>query len=692
MTEKCIQLGKADAPTVIACRDARAEVLRLCGLPTARAKGEGIPARARGPALINADGRRYEADDLVLEGVEETEQALRCRIRVGDGPLRLTIEWRGCPETGIVRRSDTVENTGNTPVILSRCLARVAFPPGRYACYAQSSRWGRENQGNWQDLRAGLVLDHAPGRTTQGHTPYLVLRPENCEYGVACHVLPCGNWTIRVRPVAEGGETPCAVVELGLADQNLHYALEPEAALDLQDVLFQPVPDGQPRRAAPGLHRYLLAQTFAEAKPEAPVVYNTWFDQFDVLNTSRLRGQLAAAKEVGCEAFVVDAGWYGPGGTRWSGCVGDWREKEERAFCGRMREFADEVREAGLDFGLWMEPERFGPEAPIRAEHPEWFVEVGEMARLDLTRASAYDWLRGEIERLIETYGPGWMKLDFNFSLDADASGGELHEYYAAWYRMLEEIRSAHPGTFFEGCSSGAMRGDLAMLSRVDGHFLSDSVNPVDMLRISQGAWLRLPPGRLTRWAVVRSAGRVAPRYGCSVAESPPVVLTPGGAVWEDAGIVDLRFALLTAMPGMFGLSGDLASLSAEDRRIVRAAVEFYRKWRPFITGAEAHLLTPPASIERREGWVGVELRRPGEDIGLVFIYRLGTPGAPPRMPLSGPDPDTRYVVGHGFEEETLWDSLTGRDLLRDGLPLRSDALRRHGADVYIVRPDEKCE
>jgi hypothetical protein len=45
------------------------------------------------------------------------------------------------------------------------------------------------------------------------------------------------------------------------------------------------------------------------------------------------------------------------------------------------------------------------------------------------------------------------------------------------------------------------MRGDLATLTHVDGHFLSDSVNPADVLRISQGAFLRLPPGRWYRLA-----------------------------------------------------------------------------------------------------------------------------------------------------------------------------------------------
>ena len=686
MSEERMQLGTDEAATVIRWQDRRAELLRLCGTATGGGAEGGAPLRTQGMASLHVDGRRCEADGLALESVDEAGNTVTYCWRVGDNPLRLVTTWQGCSETGIVSRRDSLANTGSVPATVSRCLARVAFPPGRYECYTQTSRWCHENGGAWMPLHTGVALSHAWGRTTEGSTPYLALRAVGGEEGVAFHVLPRGNWTIRVSPVAVGGDLPFAVVELGLADENLSRELLPGDTLELPEILVQPLPRGQVRLAAPALHRYLLGRHFACAKPEAPVVYNTWFDQFEILDVPRLHEQLAAAKEVGCEVFVIDAGWYGAGGSNWGAQTGDWREKTEAAFRGRMREFADDVRAAGLGFGLWMEPERFGAEAPIRAEHPEWFVPVGHMARIDLTQPAADTWLRGEIGRLVETYELAWMKIDFNFALDHDASGAELADYTAAWYRLLDDIRGAYPNTFFEGCSSGAMRSDLATASHFDGHFLSDSVNPVDMLRISQGAWLRLPPGRLTRWTVVRSAGRVLPQYTKRVTDSPPTILTPGGALWEPAETMGLSFALLVAMPGMLGFSGDLASLSPEHRDLVRQAAAFYKTWRRFITGAVAHLLTPPEPIERREGWVGVQLRPPGDDTSLVFVYRLGNPGAPPRMRLHELDPQARYTIQHGFGGAAECESCNGADLLRDGLPLQRYGPANAGAGVFVVR------
>ncbi len=619
-------------------------------------------------ALVRLDGRRYEGGDLVLVGVEETVDSVTCQWRAGDAVL--TTAWEGCAETGIVSRRDTLINTGKTALTVLRCQARVAFPSGRYECYAQGSRWCHENEGYWMTIHTGLTLRHVSGRTTEGGTPYLALRAVGSGQGIAFHILPCGNWTIQIRLVNDGGVLPSVVVELGLADENLHRPLAPGEVLALPEILLQPVPQGDPHRAAAPLHRYLLARHFRAARPSAPVVYNTWFDQFEIIDVPRLRKQLDAAKAVGGEVFVVDAGWYGAGGADWWGQAGDWREKPNAAFRGNMRLFADEVRAAGLGFGLWMEPERFGPEAPIRTEHPEWFVPTERSARMDITQSAAFDWLIGEIQRLVMTYELVWMKIDFNFTLDTDVSGAELYDYMVAWYRLLDGIRDACPKTFFEGCSSGAMRGDLSTLSHFDGHFLSDSVNPTDMLRISQGAWLRLPPGRITRWAVMRPAGLAAlPCYGQRLEDAPMALLSPCGALWEPAESVSLDFVLLAAMPGMFGISGDLNSLEFEHRVRIAEAVAFYKKWRCFLIAACAHLLTPPESLSCRVGWVGVQMQVPASDTCLVFIYRLGDAGAPPPFRLHALRPDVQYRIVQGFGSSTVGVAESdGTRLMRDGL------------------------
>ena len=427
-----------------------------------------------------------------------------------------------------------------------------------------------------------------------------------------------------------------------------------------------------------------------------PVVYNTWFDQFEVLEPPRLREQLSAAKQIGCEVFVVDAGWYGPRADDWWSQAGDWRERTTAAFRGKMKEFAGEVRAAGLGFGLWMEPERFGPDVPVVKENPDWFLHAdAEFSRIDLQRPAAYDYLRDEISRLVESYELAWMKVDFNFRLGpdpsssdpsgSDHSGGELSGYYEALYRLLDEIRQKYPQTVFEGCASGGLRLDLNTLPHFDGHFLSDTVDPVDVLRIWQGALLRLPPGHLIKWAVLRSIGQTIPTYTKSLADSPPAMIAPCGAIWEPAKTVDLDFAVAAALPGIFGLGGDLAGMPSDACRRLAQHVAFFKRWRKFIRTSAAHLLTPPKSKQDRQGWAAVQLTNPLSDASLLFVYRLNEGTDSSRFVLRSLDPDKKYNISPHMPADQESRSLSGADLLQEGIQV--DLPSRYRAAVFVLEP-----
>jgi alpha-galactosidase len=658
---------------------------RLCGSTCGNYGEDTGPVATQGLALLVTSLGRFEGDDLQLVESAFDAQAARIVWSAGGGTLRLESQWSFCPKTGVVSRKDRLLNAGSEPVTVFRVQSRFAFPPGRYEVYAQESRWCNENQGTWIALHTGsLRFGCVPGRMTQGGTPYLGLRERGSQRGLAFHVLPCGNWSIEVAGRAVMDGSPFAVVTLGLADNWLCLELSPGASLECPEILIQPLPDGKPAEAAPHLHRWWQERVFAAQRPELPVVYNTWFDQFEVLEAPRLRRQLQAAKEIGCEVLVIDAGWYGPQAGDWFAQAGDWREKTDGAFRGEMAVFADEVRAAGLGFGLWMEPERFGRNVPIRQSHPDWFrPQDGTFARIDLTNPKAYAYLRSEISRLVETYRLAWMKVDFNFELELDASGRELSGYYRAWYGLMDEIRQEYPQTVFEGCSSGAMRLELATLGHFDAHFLSDTVHPVDVLRIWQGALVRLPPGGLIKWAVVRSAGQTIPQYTRSLADSPVAIVAPCGAIWEPAETVDLDFAAAAALGGVFGLSGDLAGLPDEARSRLREHVAFAKRWRQSIRRSVAHLLTPPALKTEREGWVAVQLSDPANGTVFLFAYRLNDGSAARRFALRELDPAASYELTWHVPQGEKARSVAAAELMSAGVEVALPS--RHRAAVIVL-------
>jgi len=678
--------------TVFGVAEGRAAWLqRLFGLPCGDAEYDRGPARVRSLALLDTSRGRFEGETLPLKSCEATPDDVSFTWTTPDAALRLTSRWLFFESDGIWRRRDTLHNDSTEPITVFACLARFPFAAGRYELYSQGSGWCNENQGVWQPLHHGaVVLGNVGGRTTQGGTPYLCLREEGDNLGIAFHFLPCGNWTIRVAGESVGTRPLLfAVVELGPAIGSLRLELPGGGRLTLPEILIQAVPQGIPELGAPALHRHVLEHDFAGAKPHAPVVYNTWFDAFEHLDVARLRRQLAAAAEVGCEVFTVDAGWYGAGAGPWHRQVGDWREKRGAAFDGRMADFADEVRAAGLGFGLWMEPERNHPSAPAVQAHPEWFRPGSDgFMYPDLTQEAAWDYILGEMSRLVETYRLAWMKVDFNFELGDDPAA--LSAYYERWYALLDALRARFPAAFFEGCASGGMRSDLNTLAHFDGHFLSDTVEPVDVLRITQGALLRLPPGRMTKWACLRSAGRSVVPYGTTPDDAAETILAPWNAGWTTSVSVDVDYAARAAMVGMFGLSGDLARLTvvpawARDR--LRHHVAFFKRWRGFIAGAIGHLLTPIRPRPDRQGWIALQLQAPRSDRSLLFVYRLDDTDGRQRIRLRGLAGDRRYTLADDDQPAAAPCVLTGRELMADGLVVTLPAA--FSAKVFVVEPQQ---
>jgi len=670
------------------CRKGSALWLKqLLGLPCGLHGRNMGPPRSRGLGILVVDGQRLEAERLSLVESHFDQQTATFTWEGLNGGIRWESSWTLDRETGIWSRRDKLQNRGASPLTITRCLARFPFAPSQYLLYAQHSDWCNENQGGWQPLlRGGHLLYCRGGRTTQGNTPFLALRDAASNQGVSFHILPRGNWVIKVLTCPAGGTLPpMAIVELGLADEDLHLTLAPQESFPLPEILVQTLPGGQPELAAPRLHRYLQKHLFASARPSLPVVYNTWFDAFENLDPARLHRQLAVAKEIGCEVFVIDAGWYGAGPGNWSQQVGDWREKEKAAFRGQMRSFAEQVRAAGLGFGLWIEPERNHPSTPAVQEHPDWFLPGGKgFYYPDLTQDQVYSYIRAEMVRLIETYGLSWLKVDFNFELGNDPA--ELSLYYTRWYQLLDELRASYPQVILEGCASGGMRSDLHTLCHFDGHFLSDTVHPLEVLRIYQGALLRLPPGRLGKWLVLRSVGKTIYHYGYPPEESPETLVAPANATWSESLTVNIDFAARVAMAGQMGLSGDLASLSPAARQRLAEHIAFYKRWRELISRSLGHLLTPPKPKNEHTGWAAIQLQDPLEGTSLLFAYRLAASSQTQIFRLRGLDAQSLYTV-HEADQPSCYQVLTGQELLTQGVSITLP--QPNMATVWIITPQE---
>jgi len=295
--------------------------------------------------------------------------------------LRWESDWHWDETEALLSRRDALINDSEEPRSIRHIAMRFGLAPDRYDLWVQTSSWGHENQLQKAGFNGGRIsLASQGGRTLQGGAPYLYVAQIETGLSLAFHLLPRGDWEISCDQSRHAGDAcrPFTTLELGPKAEGFDLLLQPGEAFLLPECWIEAAEGDQPEQAASALQRYALQTLFAGRrsglKPTAPIVYNTWFDAFDALEPHRLRQQLAAAIKAGCEVFVVDAGWYGNGAGGWHEQVGDWQEKTDTAFKGKMSDFADEVRAAGLGFGLWMEPERLSPFTPVFTAHPDWFL------------------------------------------------------------------------------------------------------------------------------------------------------------------------------------------------------------------------------------------------------------------------------------------------------------------------------
>jgi alpha-galactosidase len=283
-----------------------------------------------------------------------------------------------------------------------------------------------------------------------------------------CQIFWSGNWSLRVAPGEAG-----AVLSGGLSNWRFRHRLGPGGELPLPTVLFGRT-DGALNAATQRLHDWRRARRPDPDQP-IPVQFNSWYPYFGEPTSDAILNLVPVAKRLGCEAFVVDAGWYrtdeGESAESWEARTGDWCTSRTR-FPNGLCEVSTACRENGMRFGLWFEPEVIGSLSALRREHPEWLHHIDGRPPADTARGvlnlgipAARRHVFERITRILSTVGVDWMKWDFNEDI---GNGGwapglpasltdqdRLVAHYVGLYRLQDAIRRWFPDLILEMCSSG---------------------------------------------------------------------------------------------------------------------------------------------------------------------------------------------------------------------------------------------
>lgn len=394
-----------------------------------------------------------------------------------------------------------------------------------------------------------------------------------------------------------------------------------------------------------------------------PVTLNTWEAVYFDHSLDTLTQLADAAASAGVERFVLDDGWFAGRRDDTKG-LGDWYV-DETVWPDGLHPLIRHVRGLGMEFGLWVEPEMVNPDSDLARAHPDWILR-GRLALppsarqqqvLDLAHPEAYGYIAERLHAILEEHDIAYLKWDHNRDLVDAGSGPEgvarVHDHTLAVYRLIDELKAAHPGLEIESCASGGARVDLGILDRTDRIWTSDSLDPLERLANQRHTALVVPPEML------------------GMHLTSPVVHSSGRAIG-----LDLSAAV--ALFGHFGVEWDLTSADDETRARVAAWIALAKRVRPLVaTGRTVDVDGTDPGIDVR-GIVA-------EDAASAFftITQVETSAAwpPGRIRMPGLAPARRYRVavvspsgahadaGQSALEWAAHETvLTGRELATVGL------------------------
>ena len=621
--------------------------------------GTGFSAHAG--IIAHRDGKTF-ISQLELVGVDESAHRLAFRLAEVLSEFEVCIEILVDPDSDVYQWKSSILNTGKSPLsIVWLSSISLALPPSFEYISMFDGRWANEFQWRIQQLHTGsLRKENRLGRTSHNSFPAIIAGKDWPRWSRGSVIALKLGWSGNHRLLVDRSRDGRPFVQLG---ELLHPG---EIVLGNGDRYDAPM--AYVSHSSEGLnglmhcqHRF-VRQTLLRTNwrgLKRPVHFNTWeacyFDQSE----ARVLDLVRQAAELGAERFVLDDGWFRGRNSEKAG-LGDWEPCPIKYPRG-LEPVIEAVAAAGMQFGLWIEPEMANVDSDLARNHPDWLL--GEPGRvqptgrnqyvLNLADPNVYSHLLETFSGLLERYRLRYVKWDMNRDLthaSVDSRPG-YHQTTFAAYELLRTIADRFPKTEIEICASGGARADYGALRFGSRIWPSDVHDPH------------------TRQPLQRSF---------SVFFPPEVMGAHVGASRDEitGRRQTMAFRTASAVLGHFGIEVDPADLDAADLATLKKAVCFYKEHRDWIHDARTYFLDHvEANIIARI------VVSPDRHRALLVVAQIDdcSFAVPAPLRLAGLDDETRYNVMR--IDPTTYETGTR-------FAVRGGALQSVGLQLPLMKPD----
>ena len=556
----------------------------------------------------------------------------------------------------VLTRRAAVKNTGTSPVTLTKIMSSLMDLPGDYEMTTFDGGWiaeMRRHSAPVQDNR--IVNESTTGFSSHRHNPgFLLSQPGATEdsgrvYGF--NLIYSGNHYAAAQRSLQGltrvvqGISPTEFVRT-LAPGEIFET--PEAVMTFSDKGYNGM--------SQAMHRFVTEHIIPEywKNRPRPVLYNDWegcmfdFDHHKLIRLAR------EARDLGCELFVLDDGWFGKRNDDFAG-LGDYTVNKKKLPHG-LSGLAKKINELGMEFGLWFEPESVNMDSDLYRAHPDWALTDGfepllsrHQLLLDLTKPEVRDYIVQQVGATLDSAPITYVKWDMN--RHSIALGAKAHDYILGYYDVLRRIFGPRPHILLEHCSSGGNRFDLGVLCYGPQIWCSDNTDPIERLTI-QGNLSYLYPQST---------------FGAHVSAS---------AHAQTLRVTPLCTRGNVSFFGCLGYELDLNHLVKAEKEEIKEQIAFYKQYRSVFQFGTFHRL--------EQGW---QVSDGGTALAGVFRTLVCAAPGYETLRFRGLDRQKRYRFCNRPQKLRIG---AFANLIKHVAPvnLNPNGLIMHTADHHITMPD----
>ncbi len=497
-------------------------------------------------------------------------QTLKLTLKDKAFPIFIDLYYTAYEETDVISRRSVVRNEADKPLIIRRIMSMLLdLPDEGFKFYTLAGGWIKEANLQKQDVSYGTIVNSSTtGASSNKHNPAFMLAEgdANEDWGnvYSFNIIYSGNHCSTI----EKNERDYVRINMGINPHAFEWKLEngqrfetPECVMTYSNQGF----NGASHHMHAFINEHIVRGDYK--KKERPVLINNWEAHFFDYNESKLLRFAKDAKALGVELFVLDDGWFGSRNSDYAG-LGDYNVNKKK-FPNGMKAFADKIKNMGMMFGLWFEPEMVNEDSELYRNHPEFAVKIPNREAvpgrhqlvLDLCKKQVQDYIVEQVSATLDEVGIDYVKWDMNRHIaeafsDELASQGEFHHrYILGLYEVLRRIFEPRPHILLETCSSGGNRFDLGMLCSGPQIWASDNTDPIERLKIQSGLSYFYPQSAI----------------GAHVSASPHQ---------QTLRETPLATRFNVSCFGCLGYELDLRYLSPEEKKDIKEQIEFYKKYR----------------------------------------------------------------------------------------------------------------